>query len=44
MAREQFRKNTKRIFGKFRGTINVKANRDTRFSLEQQKDFWRQLS
>jgi hypothetical protein len=43
MAPEQFREETERIFGKFRRIINVKANRDTRFSLERHKDFWRQL-
>jgi hypothetical protein len=41
---ERFREDTKRIFGQFRGTINVKANRDTSFALEQHKDFWRQVS
>jgi hypothetical protein len=40
---EQFRDDTKRVFGRFREIINANANRKTRFPLKFHKDFWKQL-
>jgi hypothetical protein len=40
---EQFRDDTKRIFGRFREIINAKAHRETRFHLAFHDGFWKQI-
>ena len=39
---EDFRDDTKRIFGQFREVINARTHRETRFPLDVHKDFWKE--
>jgi len=39
---EDFRDDTKRVFGQLRKVINARAHRETRFPLEVHRDFWKE--